>query len=124
MIKDRKTFDTPDSKKASGESQVNQCTMQLPVFEDGILFISPLLSFRGQGLRIEKVKKKGLDKINWIKELLINFKRMLGVMKELRLLGYRATGAAIAAIHERPVPIANYLLQIFIETNEQLTLKK
>lgn len=58
MIKDRKTFDTPDSKKVSGESQVNQCTMQLPVFEDGILFISPLLSFRGQGLRIEKVKKK------------------------------------------------------------------
>ena len=78
----------------------------------------------GQGLRIEKVKKKGLDKINWIKELLINFKRMLGVMKELWLLGYRATGAAIAAIHERPVPMANYLLQIFIETNEQLTLKK
>lgn len=49
---------------------------------------------------------------------------MLGVMKELRLLGYRATGAAIAAIHERPVPMVNYLLQIFIETSEQLTLKK
>ena len=89
--------------------------MQLTVSEDGVLRISTLLLFRGQGLRIEKVKRS-----NWIEELLINFKRMLGVMKKLWLLGYRATEAAIAAIHQCQVPVANYLLQTFIEANKQL----
>ena len=45
---------------------------------------------------------------------------MLGVMKKLWLLGYRATEAAIAAIHQCQVPMANYILQTFIEANKQL----
>ena len=46
---------------------------------------------------------------------------MLGVIKELRLLGHRSTGAAFVAIYQHQVSMANYLLQIFIDANKQLT---
>ena len=39
-----------------------QCTVQLTVFADGIPRIRPLLTFRGQGLRIKNSEKEQWDK--------------------------------------------------------------
>ena len=55
MIKDWKFLTQLTVKKFL--VKVNQCTVQLTIFEDGILRISPLLLFRGQGLPIKKVKR-------------------------------------------------------------------
>ena len=46
---------------------------------------------------------------------------MLGVIKELWLLGHRSTGAAFVAIYQHQVSMANYSLQIFIDASKQLT---
>ena len=112
-----KTYETTNSKDVwckSGQSGLDkgQCTVQLAVFTDGISHAIPLLIFRGQGLCIKTMKGS-----SGIKELLFNFQRMLGVMKELWLLGYRMTGAAI---NQWQVPMASYLFQIFTEANRHL----
>ena len=100
---DGKTYETTNSKM-SGVSQVNQA-----LTSDNAPCNSPLF-FVDSDYLLKTAKRS-----NGIKELLFNFKRMLGVMKQLWLLGYRTTGAAILEIHQCQVPMASYLLQIFIE---------
>ena len=82
--------------------------MKDTVFADGIPRIRPLLIFHGKGLRIKTAKRS-----NEIEKMTVQFQK-------LRFFGYRKTGAAISAIHQRQVPMANYLLQIFIEANRHL----